>query len=523
MSEGGAGGPPAVVLVVDDERGMRETISDILQPEGLDVRTASSGADALRVRREAEPALAVVDYRLPDVTGMELAVQLKGEDPDLVVIALTGHASLESAIAAVGLVDVYLTKPLPPEQLLAAVRSGVERRRLVDQNRSLLAQLQEANALLAARVDERTRQLSESERRLRAFIDFAPDAVVVLDDTGRVVVANPSAEHLFGVTLVGGALDVHVEPEQPGTAVTARLWAADPDVLSSVAAVGRRPDGTTFPLNIVARRLPGTEPVLLAAALRDETERRETERALRRAYEREREAARRLREADAVKDEFLGTVSHELRTPLTAVSGFAELLRGQPDLDEATKVHLVDRIAGNAEEMRSMVERLLDYARLTAGRVHCEPRPVALAVEVQASIDAHAHELTGHAVEAQVPEDLKVLADPDALAHVLGNLLSNAAKFSPEGSAIRVEAATDGDAALVRVADQGPGIPPEQAEALFARFVQGAAESPPSRRGAGLGLAIAKRYVELQGGRIWFEQPAQGTTVVFTIPTAAPS
>jgi signal transduction histidine kinase len=223
-----------------------------------------------------------------------------------------------------------------------------------------------------------------------------------------------------------------------------------------------------------------------------------------------------------MKDEFLGTVSHELRTPLTAVAGFAELLRSHRDLDDATRLQLLERIARNADEMRAMVERLLDYARLSAGRVEVEPRPLSLASEAETIVSAHAHDLTEHRVEVVVPAGLQVDADPDALAHVLGNLVSNAAKFSPVGTSITIEAAARDGTALVRVVDEGPGVAPDQAEALFGRFVQGAAPATTSsRRGAGLGLAIAKRYVELQGGQIWFEQPRErGASVAFTLPLA---
>jgi PAS domain S-box-containing protein len=500
-----------VVLVVDDERGMRETIADVLDLEGIEVHTAGSGAAALEALPRVQPALAIVDYRLPDMTGIELAGALKAADRDIVVVALTGHASLESAIAAVGLVDVYLTKPAPPEQLLTSVRSGLERRALVQLNRSLVAQLQEANRQLAARVDERTRQLSESEMRLMTFIDFAPDAVIVLDDGGEIVVANAGAEAIAGVArdaLVGTSFDRYLRVgDAPGAPLASLLWASPPAVREPVAAFVVREDATTVPVSVAARRLPGTDPALLAVSIRDETDRRETEAA--------------LRQADAMKDEFLATVSHELRTPLAAVAGFAELLRKPDVADEEMRAHLLERVAANAEDMRRMVERLLDFARLSAGRVRCEPRPVDLAAEVHAGLGAHAHELHDRPVEVDVPS-LRVRADPDALGHVLGNLLSNAAKFSPGGSPVAVSAVVDDGVAVVRVADHGPGVPPELAEALFDRFVQGPASSP-TRRGAGLGLAIARRYVELQGGRIWFEDVPAGATVAFTLPLDATS
>lgn len=514
--------PRPVVLVVDDEPGMRETIGDILDAEGFEIRAAGTGAAALSMRHEPRPAVAVVDYRLPDVTGLELAEVLKADDPDLVIIALTGHASLESAIAAVGVVDEYLTKPAPPEQLLRAVRAGAERRALIDMNRSLLAQLQEANRQLADRVDERTRQLDESEQRLRTFIEFAPDAVLVMDDAGTIVLANPSAEELVGVDhggAVGEPFDDYVALDDTALGAAAALRTAPPPAREPRAATVRCRDGSSLPVSVAVRRLGATDPTLYAVSVRDETERRATEEALRRAYEVERAASERLREADAMKDDFLATVSHELRTPLTAVAGFSELLLKQDAIDAVTRNHLLERIASNAEEMRRMIERLLDYARLTAGRVQCDPRRVSLADEIEACLATYGHELAERHVEVDVPDSVTVVADPDAFSHVLGNLLSNAVKFSPDEAPLVVRATVEEGFAVVRVIDRGPGVPREHAEALFDRFVQGTA-SVPSRRGAGLGLAIAKRYVELQGGRIWFDDVPTGASAAFSVPVA---
>ncbi|HZI38792.1 MAG TPA: response regulator, partial [Acidimicrobiia bacterium] len=123
------------VLVVDDDEGVRSTIVDILTLAGFTVTASGSAAEAEAAQLAGPARVAVVDYRLPDTTGLELATRLKQADPDLPIIVLTGNASLETAVAAVGTVDEYLTKPVPPPHLLQAVRVGLERRRLVSENR----------------------------------------------------------------------------------------------------------------------------------------------------------------------------------------------------------------------------------------------------------------------------------------------------------------------------------------------------------------------------------------------------
>ena len=155
----------ATVYVVDDDPGMRQTIVDILLVAGIPAEGFGTGAAALASHGTARPDLAVVDQRLPDTTGIDLAARLKAADPDLAVILLTGYASADDAIAAVGLVDDYLTKPVPPEDLIRNVRAGVDRTRLRRENRRLVTRLQELNFSLEATVMQRTRELEEAHKR----------------------------------------------------------------------------------------------------------------------------------------------------------------------------------------------------------------------------------------------------------------------------------------------------------------------------------------------------------------------
>jgi two-component system, NtrC family, sensor histidine kinase HydH len=120
----GAGGS---VLVVDDDPGMRDTVVDILSGNDIEAVGAASAAQALDRARVGATAVAVVDYRLPDASGAELGARLKERDPDIQVVLVTGYATLETAIAAVGLLDDFLTKPVPPDQLVRSVRSALDR------------------------------------------------------------------------------------------------------------------------------------------------------------------------------------------------------------------------------------------------------------------------------------------------------------------------------------------------------------------------------------------------------------
>ncbi|HEY6280148.1 MAG TPA: response regulator [Streptosporangiaceae bacterium] len=161
---GPAPGPP-LAYVVDDDPGMRQTLTEILALAGISAESFGLGAAAQESFRGARPDLAIVDQRLPDTTGITLSTALKSEDPDLSVILLTGYASADSAIAAVGLVDDYLTKPVPPDDLVRRVKASLERTRLRRENRQLVARLQELNSSLEATVAERTRELEAAHRK----------------------------------------------------------------------------------------------------------------------------------------------------------------------------------------------------------------------------------------------------------------------------------------------------------------------------------------------------------------------
>jgi signal transduction histidine kinase len=162
-AEGPSGRP--LVYVIDDDAGMRETVTEILALAGVTAEGFGSGKSVQTALESARPDLALVDQRLPDTTGLGLAASLKSQDPDLSVVLLTGYASADNAIAAVGLADDYLTKPVLPEDLVRNVMAGIDRTRLRRENRRLVARLQEMNSSLEATVAERTRELQEAHKR----------------------------------------------------------------------------------------------------------------------------------------------------------------------------------------------------------------------------------------------------------------------------------------------------------------------------------------------------------------------
>jgi signal transduction histidine kinase len=227
------------------------------------------------------------------------------------------------------------------------------------------------------------------------------------------------------------------------------------------------------------------------------------------------------KEVERIKDELLSVVGHELRTPLTSIRGSLGLLEAGVAGELPGEASQMVQIAReNTDRLVRLVNDTLDLERLDAGRVDVEPRPVtpaallaATAQVVQPVADEHGVELSWEAGE------LELLVDPDRVVQALINLVANAVKFSPAGSRVRTSIEGAEDAALVTVADEGRGIPPDQLEAIFERFRQVDASDHREKGGTGLGLAIARAIVEQHAGRIWAEStPGEGATFRFTLP-----
>lgn len=235
------------------------------------------------------------------------------------------------------------------------------------------------------------------------------------------------------------------------------------------------------------------------------------------AYERERELARRLADADRLKSEFLALVSHELRTPLTSIKGLIDtLLLRWPTLDERTRLELLERAGRNTDELAHLIERLLEFSRIEAGEVALEPTSEHLESLVRDVTAAVEPALGGRQITIAIPAALRVFVDRQAFSHVVTNLLTNATKFSPDGTPVEVRAVRVGPEVRLTVSDSGPGIPPEERERIFERFYQSPGHG---RRGAGLGLAIARACAEALGGRLSVaDSPGPGATFVFTVP-----
>ena len=381
---------------------------------------------------------------------------------------------------------------------------------------------------------------SSLESRYRKLLHAAPDAILEVNQEGRITLLNEAVERMFGYSrdeLLGLSVD-HLVPAamRGGHAQHRDAYANRPKTRpmgTGLELQGQRKDGSLFPVEISLSPnwIEGSLHVI--ASVRDITERKAVEdriRILREQYTAEltikneqlEARNREVEHANRQKNEFLASMSHELRTPLHTIIGFSELLTEQLEGPLGEKQQrFVGHILQDARHLLELINEILDISKIESGRLELKRESFDFSQVVEEVLTGIRHQAATRNIvlENQNRFQSSLYADRLRVKEILYNLLSNAVKFTPEGGRVWVEAFSQGDTLHVAVCDTGIGIPEKEHPSIFEKFYQVGDTRGGVREGTGLGLPITKHLVELHGGSISVEsRPGEGSSFRLTFP-----
>jgi PAS domain S-box-containing protein len=399
---------------------------------------------------------------------------------------------------------------------------------------AMAAEVRDTHQQLVARVRERTaalEALQASDTRCRTIVDMALDPIITMDGDGRIIDFNPAAETTFGYTkeaVVGGALGDLIVPERlqgvHGSALMpARGASGAAPMAQRFEMTARRGDGTELLIELALSTVHREDMVMTTAVARDLTARQYLEDTRVRIHDIEAEQSRIL-EANRLKGEFVANMSHELRTPLNAIIGFSELMhRGSVGPVSPQQQEFLGDILSSAKHLLRLINDVLDVAKVESGNMDFRPEPVDLPLLVHEVRDTVRGLADAQGVQIHIEVDASVTAvviDPARLKQVLYNYVSNAIKFTAAGGNVRIRIGPEGsDEFRIDVEDTGVGIAAGDLAKLFVEFQQLDTGMTKMHQGTGLGLALIKRLVEAQGGRVAVRSTlGEGSTFSAVLP-----
>jgi two-component system, OmpR family, phosphate regulon sensor histidine kinase PhoR len=360
-------------------------------------------------------------------------------------------------------------------------------------------------------LQEKLGRLRRDVEQLRVVLGGMAEGVIAIDSRRRLLFANKSADHLFGLgpQAVGRLVPELIRSPQIQEAVDATLTGPD-SYRGEIILPGREVLPRSIPrvLAVHGSLLPGSSPSGAVLVFHDVTE---------------------LRRLERMRQDFVANVSHELKTPLASIKAYTETLLDWALHDEEVNVRFLNRIEEQADRLNQLILDLLSLARLESGHEVFHHGPLAVSAVVEACIETHRGRAESKGLDLSldlgpIGDSTLVVADEEAVHQILDNLIDNAIKYTPEAGWVRVVCGLSEDAVCLDVADSGIGIPRDDLPRVFERFYRVDKARSREMGGTGLGLSIVKHLIQSIGGEITVDsRVGEGTRFSVKLPRYLPS
>ncbi len=486
------------ILVVDDEKIIREGAERILIKEGLSTSIAENGERGLELIKEDNFQVLLLDLMMPGISGMEVLKSALEIKPELLVIVITGYATIENAVLAMksGAYD-FIPKPFTPDQLRIVVHRALNKIQLE----------REAEQLRKDRARS-LQDIAKEKNRTLTIINHMADGVLVTDGKGSIVLNNPAVTRMLGW-----------DGENPlGKHISEVIRDGDlTDMLEKVLEMGDSHDQG------ISQELAWGNPpshFFVAHAAPVRSEQGEVFGSVTIFND-----VTRLKDLDRMKSEFVDMVSHELRSPLSAIRQKLSLLIDgfTGDINDEQK-QIVSRVQHRIDGLIGMIGNLLDLSRIEAGRLVQQKERLVLSDIIDEAVELMVPEADKKGLKFEVTIDsglFPIHADRQNMETVITNLVSNAVKYNREGGRITIGVRNRGEFIEITVADNGVGIDKENLSRIFDKFFRIRSDYTRKVVGSGIGLPLVKAIVEAHFGTITVaSEMEKGTTFTVLLPRA---
>ncbi|MBF0451757.1 MAG: response regulator [Candidatus Magnetomorum sp.] len=484
------------VLIIDDEQGIREGCARILSRIGCDVSTASRGEEGLEIlEKTSDISIVLLDLKMPGIDGMEVLSRIREKYQQIMVIIMTGFATVETAIQAMkqGAYD-FIPKPFEPDHVRLVVNRAREKIKLTWQTEKLT--LERQRTLL---------DLGTEKSRLTGIIEALPNGVMVTNTQGQVVLMNPALKRQLALPKdlkSGMPIEALVEDVgfQKFVHKINESSLINPDEIYTYELI--LPDHKYFlargrPVLTGDKECMGVVIILINITA--------------------------MKVLDQLKSEFVAKVSHELRSPLSTIHEQLAVVLNELGQEKSSdkQEHLLSRAKEKTQGLISLIGDLLDLSRIEAGAATQDPRPVQVEDLLASIVDflgartkRKKQKLTLEKLSENIPP---FIADPLSLESIFGNLITNAINYTPEDGTITVRIQYVNHTICVDVQDTGFGIDPKYHAKIFDRFYRVKDKNTRYVTGTGLGLPIVKGLVDALGGKISLESAFEGGTTFHVV------